>query len=453
MLTKNEVLFKELIPFGGELDENNRWIRLSDLVPWDRLECAYKQHFSVQKFRVLKNSRLILGLMIGRVFEGKSDRGIVELFHENVYFQYFCGLDHFEPGGKKKIIHPSLLSKRRAQLGGPFMSKFEDEVIQVLREKGLITADKVILDATVFPSNITYPNDVKLLNTVRDWTCQTILKLKNGINLRQKIRTYREKAQGVYLNFQKTKKKTAVFIQKSRNQMLRFLKRNLTQLSEVVQAVESQVEAGRKLAGLSLNKIKSQMETGLQIYEQQLQMARTRGRRITNRVVSFCQPEVRPIVRGKEGKNVEFGPKAHVSLVDGFAILEHCQFEAFNEGVRLEESLQKHKSRFGKLPKVVIADQIYANRYNRDLLQASQIEHGFKRIGRPPTLSPEAIAEQKKQSRLRRKRQGQRNAIEATFGHLKSRFDLDKIRFTVKDGAQFQIRLGLIGWNLYRAIA
>ena len=280
-----------------------------------------------------------------------------------------------------------------------------------------------------------------------------MLKLKNVFDTKQKIRTYREKAEKVYLNFQKRKKKTAAFIRKSRNQMLRFLKRNLTQLSEFVQAAESQAEKAQKMSGLSLKKVKSQLKTGLQIYEQQLEMASTRGRRVANRIVSFCQPEVRPIVRGKEGKPVEFGPKAHVALVEGFAILEHCQFEAFNEGVRLEESIQKHKARFGKPPNVVIADQIYANRYNRELLQNTRIEHGFKRIGRPPTISPEAVAEQKKQSRLRRKRQGQRNAIEALFGHLKSRFDLDKIRFTVKDGAQFQIQLGLISWNLHRAIA
>lgn len=451
MLSKNGVLFKELIPFGGQLDEDNRWIKLSELVPWDRLEVAYKQRFCTQKLGVLKDSRLILGLMIGRVLEKKSDRGIVELFHENVYFQYFCGLDHFV-AKRKRIIHPSLLSKRRTQLGASFMTTFEDEVIQLLQEKGLIKGDSLVLDATVFPSNITYPNDVKLLNTVRDWSCQVILKLKNTLTPKQKIRTYRETAQKVYLNFQKTKKKTAVFIRKSRNQMLRFLKRNLTQLTEVVQAIESRVGEVRHVVGFSLDKVKSQLETGLAIYEQQLEMSRTRGRRVANRIVSFCQPNVRPIVRGKEGKPVEFGPKAHVALVDGFAILEHCQFEAFNEGTRLEESIQKHNARFGKMPKTVLADQIYATRHNRDLLQEAHIEHGFKPIGRPPTHSPASVALQNSQKRLRRKRQGQRNAIDATFGHLKNRFDLDKIRFTVKDGAQFQIRLGLISWNLHRAI-
>ena len=73
MLTKKVIFFKELLPFGGEMDENNRWMRLSELVPWERLEVMYKQRFSVEKLGVVKDSRLILGLMIVRVLEKKSD--------------------------------------------------------------------------------------------------------------------------------------------------------------------------------------------------------------------------------------------------------------------------------------------------------------------------------------------------------------------------------------------
>ncbi len=31
-------LFEELFPFGGKLDPRNRWLRISELVPWDELE-------------------------------------------------------------------------------------------------------------------------------------------------------------------------------------------------------------------------------------------------------------------------------------------------------------------------------------------------------------------------------------------------------------------------------
>ena len=34
-------LFKELQPFGGQLEEGNRWLRIKGLIPWGELERTY----------------------------------------------------------------------------------------------------------------------------------------------------------------------------------------------------------------------------------------------------------------------------------------------------------------------------------------------------------------------------------------------------------------------------
>jgi hypothetical protein len=39
-------LFPELSPFGGKLDENNRWLRIAELIPWGELEDDYRLAFS-----------------------------------------------------------------------------------------------------------------------------------------------------------------------------------------------------------------------------------------------------------------------------------------------------------------------------------------------------------------------------------------------------------------------
>ena len=39
-------LFKELFPFGGQWEEDNRWLRITDLIPWRELELEYNTHFS-----------------------------------------------------------------------------------------------------------------------------------------------------------------------------------------------------------------------------------------------------------------------------------------------------------------------------------------------------------------------------------------------------------------------
>jgi len=43
---KISYLFPELFPFGGRLDEQNRWLRIGDLIPWEELEGEYAKYFS-----------------------------------------------------------------------------------------------------------------------------------------------------------------------------------------------------------------------------------------------------------------------------------------------------------------------------------------------------------------------------------------------------------------------
>jgi len=43
---KTGELFKELFPYGGQPDANNRWMKLSELIPWDESEDIYRKYFS-----------------------------------------------------------------------------------------------------------------------------------------------------------------------------------------------------------------------------------------------------------------------------------------------------------------------------------------------------------------------------------------------------------------------
>lgn len=436
-------IFKELSPYSGQIDRDNRWIKLSGLVPWEEMDTIYRRYFEDSKHTIIKCSRLILGLMLGQMLLELGDRPIVEYFHENPYFQYFCGQNTFVVKSKKAIIHHSLLSKRRKRLGKAYVAQFEREVLEALKQKGLIKGRKLILDATVFPANITYPNDVKLLNTVREYLCKTILDVKNTCDPKGRIRTVRRTARKVYLNFQKTNRKSTSFIRNTRNKMIRYVRRNIRQLETVL-------ERAHGLKSWQRKQIEARLCVAKEILAQQIHMATTRGRHVANRIVSFYSPDVRPMVRGKEGKAVEFGPKAHVALVDGYAFLDDAQYDSFHEGIQLEASLNHHEDRFQKQPDLVLADQLYANRKNRALLEDKGIDHAFKRMGRPPNESQEDKRHHRRQFK---QKQGQRNHVEATFGHLKGRFNLDKIKWTVPGGETMQIQLGLIAFNLHTAMA
>jgi len=61
---------------------------------------------------------------------------------------------------------------------------------------------------------------------------------------------------------------------------------------------------------------------------------------------------------------VEFGAKANMIQVDGINFIEHLSFDAFNEGIMLQDSIWYSRSLFGKITHIS-ADDIYASNANR----------------------------------------------------------------------------------------
>ena len=446
MYPETPKLFKELMPYGGAIDEDNFWIKLSELMPWEMLKILYEQHFKPRRRNGAKDYRLMVGLLVGKTIQAKSDRKILSYFYENPYFQYFCGMDSFITRKTKKVIHASSLSKWRSRLGKEYFEAFEVEVQKILVKHRLIDPKVIMLDATVFESNIEYPNDVKLMNTLREWCCEKILEIKNKINPKEQIRTYRRVAKKLYLNFAKKKKKSKKMIAKSKKQMAQFLFRNMCQLERLIQKYS---ESGKVcfdlIESFAVDGIQKKLEIGRQIYEQQIEMIRKKINRIPDRIVSFHQPQVRPIVRGKENKPVEFGPKAHIAWVSGFAFKDKLAFAAFNEKKLLKESIEKHKDLFGVYPKFALIDDGYSSRENRDFLKELNITHSLKTIGKPPN--------DPKLRYLKRKLRKQRSEIEGLIGTLKQHWTLSKIIYSIRDGEQIQTSLAFGTHNLVKALA
>ena len=98
------------------------------------------------------------------------------------------------------------------------------------------------------------------------------------------------------------------------------------------------------------------------VYEQQRIMFENESHSIPGRIVSLAQPWVRPIVRGKDCANTEFGAKLHISLVDGYARFERLDFEAYNESEDFWKAVYRYRERYGCWPERILADKIYRNR-------------------------------------------------------------------------------------------
>ena len=120
-------------------------------------------------------------------------------------------------------------------------------------------------------------------------------------------------------------------------------------------------------------------------------------------IVSFHRPWVRPIKRGKAGKDVEFGAKTAMSHVDGFLFVDavnHENFAEADEGI-VRKQIEKYKQRF---------------------------------------------------DRWFRRKQKERNLIEGNFGNGREHYRLNRMWYHGREGSEIWTRGGVLAMNLKTAL-
>jgi IS5 family transposase len=65
-----------LLPFGGKLSGDIRWIKLAELIPWDELEDDYTAQFCKGFGAPAKLFRMALGALIIKARLGLTDDGL-----------------------------------------------------------------------------------------------------------------------------------------------------------------------------------------------------------------------------------------------------------------------------------------------------------------------------------------------------------------------------------------
>ena len=195
-------------------------------------------------------------------------------------------------------------------------------------------------------------------------------------------------------------------------------------------------------SGLLLSsKWQTRLDTIRKIYEQQKYMYDNHTHSVADRIVSVSQPFIRPIVRGKAGKPVEFGAKLDISVSNGWTRLECWSFDAYNEATRLIETIERFKVREGHYPERVLADKIYRNRENLSYCKA----HGI-RLSRPALGRPGKDEQRDRQQTYLD--QNERIEVERQFSLAKRRCNLGKVKTKLEETIGFTLAMSIVVLNL-----
>ena len=356
--------------------------------------------------------------MFLRPYTGLSDDGLVEMLNGNLHMQMFCGvlIDPSQPLKDGKIV-----CAIRNRLASVLDIKEMQRVLFDSWKGSLSRLDRCLTDATCYESLLRYPTDVKLLWECCDWLHSLMAATCKSLKEKQPRNKFNDvaKARLAYAKQRRPKKQAT-------QKMLRRLLSLLCKLGSQWSSLRRRFSPDIRLTAEQEKRL-----TAIQaVYRQQSDLFNKKE--VRHRVVSIDRPYIRPIVRGKENKRVEFGAKANNIQIDGISFIEHHSFEAFNEGIRLKQAVEYQEELTGVEVREVGADTIYANNDNRSYCTERNITTSFVRKGPQPKEDGTGAA---------RRIIGKLRAtlMEGSFGNQKQHYGVSRIAARNKDSERLQL--------------
>lgn len=414
-----------------ELPKENELIGMAQEIDWDSMIEMVGRKYSSTEGRPSSSLRMMIGLEIAKRKYGMSDWDIVQQLRVDLALKVFCGFNSCD----HEIPDPSSLTVFRRRLDPETLRAMEEaNVRKIMRRVPLRIRHQVIVDSTCVPANITYPTDSKLLEATWKNLVRSLEKMREtGIDL---LIRGKRKTRSLIRSFNLKRKKTRKEISRMNRRLIRIGKKIMNTVILTLQ---------KHKRGISVKlrkKIRQVIQTSERILWQQTEMIRTKTKRIRDRIVSFHEPRVRPIFRGKDSRSTEFGPKMRVNVVGGSLIQSSgISHDNTSDTKMVRSALKTHRRTFGHDPSELITDRGAHSPQNHALLKRKNIVDGIQYRGKIPKH-----ASLPKPAALKRMYRQRAARGEGLIGVFKTRYQGHRNRYRNKN-AHAWISFGMISMN------
>lgn len=394
----------------GQLYKTIPFREITKLLPVKKNKCGVKGRFTQAGG---------LGLQILKHYYKQSDKKLIEQLNSNWAMQYFCGIQ-LKKG--EQIKDEEVVGRWRAYFGLYLDVDLAQYALAQVWQEQMEQTQTNLSDATCIESYVRFPTDAKLLWECVDYLWHQLKCLSKALRLPMFRSKFKELKKD-YTVYSKRRRKT--------HKLTKAIKRRLLHLLTKLLKITPGIIAYWKRQPTPLEKYPvkrnffERLSTIKKVLAQQQLMFTQGVNKVKDRIISLAKPYLRPIVRGKENKRVEFGMKVNAMQVDGINFIEYGSFDAFHEGIRLKKTIWKHRRYFGLLTQVG-ADTIYATNKNRKFCKQQEIFTGFVPKGKQ--------GKNQEQQRILRHLISKERAtrLEGSFGTVKNHYLLDKVKARTK---------------------
>ena len=361
----------------------------------------------------------LLRILICQVLEGASLREIVVRIDDSNFLRRFTRIDN------GPMMDYTTLCKLKNAIRKDTWNAVNRCLAEYAVQSELIDGDKLRLDTTAVETNVHWPTDSSLLWDVYR-TLDRLIRQAREID-HEAVGSRRLQTRRAKRLQQKIARRAA-----NKGRSAQQLKPLYTQLIRMVEdlfgwarSVRKELATGRRLTSVMdmarAAAIVQQIDHYIELGERVVDQARRRvleGERVPNeeKLFSIFESHTELLIRGKAGKNVEFGHMIQIQQVDGKFITDYGVFDQRPVEYELLESvLESHKKLFGHYPDELAGDKGYYE--SMDAIDRLQRKVPMVSIAKKGRRTPEET--EREHDALFRLAQCFRAGVEGTISFLK----------------------------------
>src|SRR4051794_15640608 len=388
---------------------------------------------------------------------------------DSITWRQFCRIGIDQP-----VPHPTTLMKLTTRCGSVAVDGLNEALLAKAVEAKLVRCNRIRVDTTVVPANVSYPTDSGLLAKAVNRIAATGRRIRAaGGATRTKVRD-RSRAAGRRAHDLNAKLRTRNAAAKE--EALAVVRRKNAELADLAETAAVEAErllanakravrkaraeaaklkaaggcdaaAGRRRGRLvrAVDDLGELLDATRAIVEQTRQRLAGTMPDGATRKVSLHDPDARPIAKGRLGKPVEFGHQAQVCDNEDGIVLDHdVQPGNPADAPRLAPSVERVIKRTGRKPRTVTADRGYGEAAVDDDLH----DLGISNVVIPRKGKPSKARQAVERQRTFRRHVKWRTGCEGRISHLKRNYGWNKTMIDTTEGARTWTGHGVFAHNL-----